>query len=73
MVLRTATKDENVPRPRTSVSVGARIRCRPTLAHIGSARIAGCCWVDNKLTETPDTDPCTQAPVSWRNGDFSLM
>ena len=25
MVLRTATKDENVPGPRTSVTVGARI------------------------------------------------
>jgi len=24
-------------------------------------------WVENQLTETPDTDPCTQAPVSWRN------
>ncbi len=22
-------------------------------------------WVEIKLTETPDTDPCTQAPVSW--------
>jgi hypothetical protein len=29
-------------------------------------------WVEIKLTETPDTDPCTQAPVSWRNGDDSL-
>jgi hypothetical protein len=26
-------------------------------------------WVENKLTGTPDTDPCTQAPVSWRNAD----
>ena len=21
--------------------------------------------------ETPDTDPCTQAPVSWRNNDYT--
>ena len=27
-------------------------------------------WVEIKLTETPDTDPCTQAPVSWRNADL---
>ena len=26
-------------------------------------------WVEIKLTETPDTSPCTQAPVSWRKGD----
>src|ERR1700721_1098020 len=26
--------------------------------------------VEIKLTEMPDTDPCTQAPVSWRNGDI---
>jgi hypothetical protein len=36
MVLRTATKDENVPSPRTSVAVGARIKCRPALAHIAA-------------------------------------
>jgi hypothetical protein len=35
MLLRNATKDENVLRPRTSVTVGARTRCRPALAHIG--------------------------------------
>jgi hypothetical protein len=28
MALRTATKDENVPRPRTSIMVAARDRCR---------------------------------------------
>jgi len=32
-------QDVNVPGPRTSVMVGARIRCRPALAHIGSARV----------------------------------
>jgi hypothetical protein len=32
MVLRAATKDENVPRPRTSIVVGARDRGRATLA-----------------------------------------
>ena len=26
-------------------------------------------WVAINLTETPDTDPCTQAPVNWRNAD----
>jgi hypothetical protein len=29
--------------------------------------------VEITLTETPDTEPCTQGPVSWRNGAFSLM
>jgi hypothetical protein len=27
--------------------------------------------VEIKLTETPDTDPCTQAPIIWRNGDYA--
>jgi len=31
MVLRTATKDENVPRPRTLIMVAARDRGRATL------------------------------------------
>ena len=31
MVLRTATKDENVPRPRTLIMVAARDRDRATL------------------------------------------
>jgi hypothetical protein len=31
MVRRTATKAENVPRPRTSITVAARDRCRATL------------------------------------------
>jgi len=33
MFLRAATKDENVPRPRTSITVAARDRGRATLAH----------------------------------------
>jgi len=33
MVLRTATKDENDPRPRTLIIVDARERGRATLAH----------------------------------------
>jgi len=33
MVLRTATKDENVPGPRTFIIVDARERGRATLAH----------------------------------------
>jgi hypothetical protein len=36
MVLRTPTKDENVPGSRTSVTVGARIGCRPNLAHMAA-------------------------------------
>src|SRR5581483_9502419 len=40
---------------------------------------AAMCWTNHqpgggleiKLTERPDTDPCTQAPVSWRNGDYA--
>jgi len=25
---------------------------------------------DINLTDTPDTDPCTHASLSWRNGDY---
>ena len=28
-------------------------------------------WIEIKLTETPDTDPCMQAPASWRNCDHA--
>jgi hypothetical protein len=27
-------------------------------------------WVEIKLTEALDTDPCTQAPVTWWNADY---
>jgi hypothetical protein len=41
MVLRAATKDENVPRPRTLIMVGARDRGRATLAHFWPAHEYG--------------------------------
>jgi hypothetical protein len=41
MVLRTATKDENVRRPRTSIIIAARDRGRATLAHFSPAHEYG--------------------------------
>ena len=41
MALRTATKDENVPRPRTSIIVAAGNRGRATLAHFQPAHEYG--------------------------------
>ena len=41
MVLRTATKDENVPRPHTSIMVAIAIETDATLAHIWHAREYG--------------------------------
>src|SRR5215467_2227307 len=41
MVLRAATKDENVPRPRTSIIVAARDRVRATLEHFQPAHEYG--------------------------------
>ena len=66
MVLRTATKDENVPRPRTLLMVAARDRGRATLGSrtraqrdrgrgrsdvLDNAPSGG--WVEIKLTRRP--------------------
>ena len=42
------------------VGMGSRTRTQ---------RCPGRRGIRSKLTETPNTDPCTQAPVSWRNAD----
>src|SRR5262249_42836425 len=61
---------------RTLIMVAARARGRATLGSrtrpqrsLDNAPFGG--WVEITLTETPDTDPCTQAHVSCRNGDYT--
>jgi hypothetical protein len=75
MVLRAATRMTMFRALQTLIMASDRDRGRATLRSRTrpqrspwmNAPSGG--WVEIKLTETPDTDPCTQAPVSWRNDD----
>src|SRR5258708_21992120 len=71
MVLRTATKDENVPRPRTLIMVAARDRGRATLgSRTRPQRSPGSCAIRkvgrDQADEKRSNGNLTPGQVDWK-------